>query len=194
MRLMRYKVPLDEFNERFVARLRALLSHPDPNVRHDALLFVGANSNRAPMWRFTFDETLLDLVLESTRSPSAQERSDAAYALTDIRQLDLDRSREAFLRLATDTSADVRWRVGFGLSEQLDREDVQAVIAALLRDDDPGVRYMTILAVGPEKHVQELQELARCANRQIAGWAAEKLDQLAQSQASTNAPVTRSVP
>lgn len=123
MRLMRDEVPLDEFNERFVARLRAVLSHPDPNVRHDALLFVG-----------------------------------------------------------------------FGLSEQLDREDVQAVIAALLRDDDPGVRYMTILAVGPDKHVQELQELARCANRQIAGWAAEKLDQLAQSQASTNAPVTRSVP
>jgi len=180
MELMLYQVPPDEFNRRFVGRLCLLLNHADPTVRHDALLFVGFNSSRAPMWQFTFDMTVLDLVLQSTCSPSAEERSDAAYALTDIRRLDLNRSREAFLRLAKDTSSDVRWRVGFGLSDQLDREDVKPVIAALLQDDDPGVRYMTIVAVGPEKHVKELQELAQCANRRIAGWAAEKLNQLEQ--------------
>jgi HEAT repeat protein len=132
------------------------------------------------MWQVTFDTVVLDRVVELTRSHSLQERADAAYALTDIRRLDLDRSREAFLRLAKDTSSDVRWRVGFGLSDQLDREDVKPVIAALLEDDAPDVRYMTIVAVGAEKHIKELQELARCSNKQIANWAAERLKHLGQ--------------
>ena len=66
----------------------------------------------------------------SPRNESADERSSAAYALMDIRHLDLDRSREAFLRLAKDTSADVRWRVGAGLCEQLDRADVERIIGS----------------------------------------------------------------
>jgi hypothetical protein len=182
MHLMRDQTPLDQFNQLFVRRLHSLLNHPDESVRRDALVFVGFNSNRGPMWQFTFDATVLDRVVESTRSQSAEERFDAAYALTDIRRLDLDRSREAFLRLAKDTSSDVRWRVGFGLSDQLDREDVKPVIAALLQDDDPGVRYMTVLAVGAEKHIKELQELAQCPNKQVANWAVEKLKQLGQSR------------
>jgi hypothetical protein len=182
MRLMRYQAPSDQFNQRFVHRLCSLLTHADEQVRCDALLFVGFNHSRAPMWQFNFDEAVLDRVLESTRSPSAQERSDAAYALIDIRHLDLDRSREAFLLLAQDTSSDVRWRVAFGLSDQFEREDVKAVIPALLEDEVPVVRYMTILAVGVEKHITELQGLARCPDRQIAGWASEKLKQLGAEQ------------
>ncbi len=180
MRLMRDREPLDQFNKVFVDRLCALLCHADERVRRDALLFIGFNSGRAPVWQFNFDEAVLDRVLESTRSPSAQERSAATYALTETRRLDLDRSREAFIRLAKDTSSDVRWRVGFGLSDQFDREDVKSVIAALLQDEVPVVRYMTVLAVGAEKHITELQELARCPDRQIAGWATEKLKQLEQ--------------
>ena len=68
--------------------------------------------------------------------------------------------------------------MGFGLSDQLDRDDVKPVIAALLQGEAPAVRYMTILAAGAEKHAKELQELVQCPDRQIAGWATEKLQQL----------------
>jgi len=48
--LMRDREPLDQLNQRFVQRLCFLLNHPDERVRHDALLFVGFNHSRAPMW------------------------------------------------------------------------------------------------------------------------------------------------
>ncbi len=188
MRLMHDQVSRDEFNERFVARLCSLLSHPEPDVRHDALLFVGFNSGRAAVWQFTFDARVFDLVLNSTRSPLAQERADAAYALTDIRDLDLDRSRKAFLRLANDPSSEVRWRVASGLVGHLQREDVKSVIEALLQDDVTLVRYMTILAVGPENHAEELRVLRKCEDRQVAGWAAEKLEQLGETQVPRKGP------
>ena len=178
MELMRPQTPLDQFNQAFVERLCSLLDHPDERVRHDALLFVGDNSNRAPIWRFTFDAGVFDRVVKLTRSRSAEVRSAAACALTEIRRLDLDRSREAFLRLAKDTSSEVRWRVGFGLADELDREDVRPVISALLQDDNPGVRYMTISAVRVEKHFKELQQMAQSPNKQIANWAVETLKQL----------------
>jgi len=53
--------------------------------------------------------------------------------------------------LAIYREEDVRCRIAWGLTDQLEREDVQAVIADLLKDPSPLVRYMTILAVGPEK-------------------------------------------
>src|SRR6266699_1444114 len=144
MRLMQPTQEKAEFNLHFVARLYSLLMHRDENVRRDALLFIGFNGSRAPIWRFTYDKRIFDRVIELAQSGSAKERSDAAYALTEIRVLDLDDSRRAFLRLATDPSKDVRWRGAFGLKEQLERADVQHVIAALLQDKVPSVRYMTI--------------------------------------------------
>jgi hypothetical protein len=182
MHLMRDQVPLDEFNQRFVDRINELLRNPDEAVRHDSLLFIGSTSGNAPMWQFSYDQRVLEVVLWLTTSSSPEERSAATYALIDIRHLDLDRSREAFLRLAKDPSSDVRWRVASGLVEQLQREDVEPVIETLLEDDVPVVRYMTILAIGPENHTEELQALAQCQDRQVAGWAAEKLEQLRQNQ------------
>jgi len=171
-----------EFNLHFVARIYSLLMHRDENVRRDALLFIGFNGSRAPMWRFTYDKKIFDQVIELAKSESAKERSDAAYALTGIRVLDLDDSRRAFLRMATDPSSDVRWRVAFGLKEQLERADVQQVIAALLEDKVPSVRYMTILAVGPEKHVKELEQLTECGDLQVAEWATAKLKQILENK------------
>ncbi len=182
MRLMQQAQECEGFNQRFVARLYSLLMHRDENVRRDALLFIGFNGSRAPMWRFTYDKKIFDRVIELAQSGSAKERSDAAYALTEIRVLDPDDSRGAFLRLATDPSKDVRWRVAFGLKDQLERADVQHVIASLLEDKVPSVRYMTILAVGPEKHVKELEQLAQCGDRQVAEWATAKLTQIMEGK------------
>jgi len=182
MRLMYQAQEREEFNQRLVARLYSLLMHRDENVRHDALLFIGSNGSRAPMWRFTYDKKIFDRVIELAQSESAKERSAAAYALTEIRVLDLDDSRRAFLRMATDPSSDVRWRVAFGLKEQLERADVQHVIAALLEDKVPSVRYMTILAVGPEKHVKELEQLTQCGDQQVAEWASAKLTQIMEGK------------
>jgi len=53
------------------------------------------------------------------------------------------------------------------LKDQLERADVQRVIAALLEDKVPSVRYMTILAVASEKHVKELEQLTQCGDRQV---------------------------
>ena len=182
MRLMQSTQEKAEFNLHFVARLYSLLMHRDENVRRDALLFIGFNGSRAPMWRFTYDKKIFDQVIELAKSESAKERSDAAYALTEIRVLDQDDSRRAFLRMATDPSSDVRWRVAFGLKEQLERADVQQVTAALLEDKVPSVRYMTILAVGPEKHVKELERLTQCGDRQVAEWASAKLKQILENK------------
>ena len=185
MRLMRPTQEKAEFHQRFVGRLYSLLNRPDEKVRRDALLFIGFNGSRAPMWRFTYDKRIFDRVIELAHSESAEERSAAAYALTEIRVLDLDGSRDAFLRLANDASKDVRWRVAFGLKEQLDRADVKPVIAALLQDKVPSVRYMTIVAVGPEKHVKELKELeqlTQCCDRQVAERATAKLKQILENK------------
>src|SRR5436309_2962850 len=119
MRLMQSTQEKAEFNLHFVARIYSLLMHRDENVRRDALLFIGFNGSRAPMWRFTYDKKIFDQVIELAKSESAKERSDAAYALTEIRVLDQDDSRRAFRRMATDPSSHVRWRVVFGLKEQL---------------------------------------------------------------------------
>jgi HEAT repeat protein len=182
MRLMRSTQEEAEFNQRFVARLYSLLNHPDENVRRDALSFIGFNSFRAPMWRFTYDKMIFDRVIELTQSRSAEERSAAAHALTEIRLLDLEDSRRAFLRMATDSSGDVRSRVASGLKEQFDRADVKPVIVALLQDKVPVVRYMTILTVGPEQHVKELEQLTQCDDRQVAEWATGKLKQISENK------------
>ncbi len=158
-----------------------LLKDADGEVRRWALIFIGSSNLRAPMWRIDFDRSIFDATIELTSSESAKERAAAAYALTEIRKLDMNRSREAFLQMAEDDSEDVRWRIAYGLTDQLEREDVQAVIADLVEDPSPLVRYMTILAVGPEKHLKELKELAQGSDPKVSAWASEKLKQLSEA-------------
>ena len=174
MRLVRTQ----QVSATFERRLFKLLNHPDENVRRDALLFIGSNSNRATMWQFRFDSQIFDRVVQLTHTKSAAERGDAAFALTDIRKRNLDGSRKAFLALVGDTSSDVRWRLASGLVDQLDRADVKPAIDKLLKDPVPLVRYMTICAVGAEKHRPELQQLTMCDDKQVAADAMGKLKQL----------------
>ena len=167
-----------ELSEHFLPLFTPLLNHPDEKVREDALMFVGSNSGRAPMLRFAFGMDVFNRVIIATRAKSTQERYAAAYALTDIRRLDPDRSREAFLRLADDPSEGVRWQAAFGLADQYDREDVKRAIAKLVNDPSPVVRFMTIIAVNPRKFVPQLQELTDCRDAQVAEWATDKLKQI----------------
>jgi HEAT repeat protein len=150
-----------------------LLKDVNYEVRDGALLFIGFNSNRAPMWQIDFDRSIFDATVELTTSESAKERAAAAYALMEMRKLDMRRSRESFLQMAEDDSEDVRWRIAWGLTDQLEREDVQAVIADLLKDPSPLVRYMTILVVGPEKYLDELKALAQGTYSKVAAQASE---------------------
>jgi HEAT repeats len=177
MRLM-YRTEKAEFSKQLNPLLLKLLKGVNCEVRHEALLFIGFNSNRAPMWQIDFDRSIFDATAELTSSESAKERAAAAYALTEIRKLDIRRSRESFLQMAEDDSEDVRWRIAWGLTDQLEREDVKTVIADLLKDPSPLVRYMTILAVGPEKHLKELKALAQGTDPKVSAWASEKLKQL----------------
>jgi HEAT repeat protein len=180
--LLRDRNAGNDLNERFLALFVPLLSNADEKVRDDALIFVGFNSQRAPMLQFQFGMDVFDRVIVSTRAKSAKERAAAADALTDIRQLDVDRSREAFLRLVNDPDKDVRWRVAWGLNNQLERKDVQQAIEALLKDPSAEVRYMTILASSPQKYIPELEALAKCSDPWVTNAAAEKLIQLANEK------------
>ena len=171
-----------ELHFRFLPLFVPLLSNPDEKVREDALLFVGFNSQRAPMLQFAFGMDVFDRVIACTQAKTAKERAAAAYALTDIRQLDANRSREAFLNLANDPDEDVRWRVAWGLDNQLDREDVKRAVAVLLKDKSSGVRLETILAVGPQKFIPELEALSKGSDLRVAEEATEKLNQLAKEK------------
>jgi len=182
LELLRDRNVGNELNDRFLVLFVPLLSHPNEKVREDALLFIGFNSDRAPMLQFSFGMDVFDRVIASTRANSATERADAAYALADIRQLDMDRSREAFLHLVNDPDADVRLRVAWGLNNQLEREDVKRAIAVLLKDKSAEVRFVTILAAGPQKFIPELEALSRGSDPSVADLAAQKLNQLANDK------------
>jgi HEAT repeat protein len=182
LELLRDRNVGSELNDRFLVLFVPLLSYPDEKVREDALWFVSFNSNRAPMLQFSFGMDVYDRVIASTQAKSAKERAAAASALTDIRQLDADRSREAFLHLANDPDAAVRQQVAWGLAGQFEREDVKRAIAVLLKDKSPGVRFMTILAFGPQKCVPELEALSKGSDPLIADLAAQKLNQLANDK------------
>lgn len=181
MRLV-YRTEKAEFSKQLNPLLVKLLKDVNCEVRHRALLFIGSNSKSAPMWQIDFDRSIFDATVELTTSDSAKERAAAAYALTEIRKLDMRRSRESFLQMAEDDSEDVRWRIAWGLTDQLGREEVQAVIADLLKDPSPLVRYMTILAMGPEKYLEELKALAKGTDPKVSKWASEKLKQLSEAR------------
>jgi hypothetical protein len=152
-----------------------LLEHEEETVRCDALAFIGFNSHRAPVWQIEFTHEVFWRVVDLSRSKSAEERAWAVYALTDMRNRDPAAVRARIFELAEDKSADVRWRLPQVLGDQLERPDVQALLAKLLRDESALVRYFTIITLGPEKHVEELRALAAGSNKQVAEYAAGQL-------------------
>ncbi len=169
----------EAFNGRFLPRFVDLLSDPDETVRDEALDFIGCNSIWAEARQVPFGRDVFDKALKATRSDSAKERFEAVFALAYIGHLVPDASREAFLRLVNDPDETVRWRLGFCFVGQYERDDVKHAIAALVNDKSPLVRYLTILAVGPNNYVPQLQELAQDSRTQVAEWASEKLKQIA---------------
>ncbi len=166
------------FHDRFNPHVLRLLGHKDEKVRCEALAFIGFNSHRAPMWQITFTEKVVRRVFELSRSRSIKERANAVYALADLRSYDPKAIRERMIELVKDESEDVRWRIPGALANQLDRADVQAALAQLMRDKSATVRYFTILELGPEKHLTELRALASGPDKKIAQWAAERILQL----------------
>lgn len=168
-----------DLGQRLSPHVFRLLSHKNEAARYDALIFIGFNSHRAPMWRITFEGKMLGRVVELSRSQDEKERAAAVYALTELRKIDPTVIRNRMIELVKDPSAEVRWRIPDALKEQLDRADVQAVLAQLLKDESPTVRYFTVMTLGPATHLNELQELSLGADPQIAVWAATKLKQIA---------------
>jgi hypothetical protein len=164
-----------QFNARFLPRFVQLLDALDEAVRDEALNFIGCSGIWAEMYKVPFGRDVFDKVLEATRSRSAKERFLAVFALCELRHIDPEASRKAFLRLVNDPAEDVRWRLGFGLVDQQGREDVKQAIAKLVNDQSPLVRYMTILAAGPKKYIPQMQELTQSTNTQIAKWATDEI-------------------
>lgn len=177
LRLLR-RHDYNTLSQRFEPYMLRLLNHKEETVRHDALLFIGSNPNSAPMWQVDFDRKAFNRVMELSRSPSQAERADAVYALAAMKRIDPAALRARMAELVTDSSADVRWRVPDVLHDQLDRDDVRALFDRLLHDPAPLVRYFTILTLGPEKHVPELEAIAADHDKQAAEFAAEKLTEI----------------
>ncbi|MBC8874173.1 MAG: HEAT repeat domain-containing protein [Planctomycetes bacterium] len=183
MRLL-YHLDRSTYRQRMSSHILHLLCHDEQAVRRSALVFVGSNSDSAPMWQFNFSGQVLARVLELSRSPSAVERGSAVSALTELRkQYHLrkqysDAIRNRMFKLADDPSADVRWRVPLALRDEIERPDVHAVLADLLQDESPLVRYFAILAMGPNKHMDELRELASNADKKVAEYATGQLKNL----------------
>ncbi|MGD1085010.1 MAG: HEAT repeat domain-containing protein, partial [Verrucomicrobiota bacterium] len=185
MRLISDRYWGEEYQRHFLTRFVPLLSHPEEKVREGALTFIGFNSNSAPMYHIPFGMDVFDRVIASTQAKSGEERAAAAYALADIRGLDPDRGREAFLSLGNDPDENVRWRAPAGLAGQFEREDVKRAIAALVQDKSPQVRYFAIVAAGPPKYVSELEALSKGPDPLIADWATQKLKQVAYEKRNT---------
>jgi len=83
--------------------------------------------------------------------------------------------------LADDPSSSVRKVVPLGVrDDDLERPEVQVVLARLLKDESPLVRYRAIVKLGPEKHTDELRELASGSDQYVAELAKRRLRQLDQ--------------
>jgi hypothetical protein len=134
------------------------------------------------MWQIKFTDEVFSRVVELTRSKSAEERAWAVYALTDMRKRDPAAVRTRVFELAKDESADVRWRLPLALADQLERPDVQALLVKLLRDESAWVHYFTIVALGPENHVEELRALAAGPDKRVAEFAAGQLHKLSRKE------------
>jgi len=174
-----------EFSKRLNPLLLRSLDHTDEEVRVQTLAYIATRSHSAPMWQIDFDKAIFDKTFEKTFATSAQERAAAISALTEIRNLDLNLSLEAIIRLTEDESDEVRSRAAWGLKDQFQHQSViEPVIAKLLKDPSPLVQYMTILAVGPEKFLKDLKRLSQVSDRKVAEWASAKLKQLSENEKS----------
>jgi hypothetical protein len=163
----------EEFDLRFLPRLNQLLSDPDENVRVEALDFIRCNPGQG-IYKVAYGKNIFNQVVRATRSQSAKERFIAVSALACIRDIDRDASRLACLRLVNDADDDVRSGLGFCFAGRFDKDEIKRALAALLKDKCPNVRYMTILAAGPEKYWSELQDLTNSPDRRVAESASKK--------------------
>lgn len=180
MRLMRPSTGGVEYQRQLCGRLVELLRHDDPKVRAEALSFIAWNSNRAPMWQFPFGQAAFDRVVELTRSPLESERTAATFALQELYHVAPETARTTLLGLAGDPTEGVRWQVARGLAVEVDRADVRVALVRLLDDPAVSVRFQTILALGPEKHVERLREISRGGDPKYAERAAALLKRLTQ--------------
>jgi hypothetical protein len=169
-----------EFDHKFQARLTELLNDPEEPVRIEGLDFIGCNVVWADMYKVSFERKIFDQVIAATKSKSANERFEAVFALDYIRHLDTNASRQTFLGLVKDPDKNVRWRLGFCLADQKDLPDVKGALAALLKDKSPRVIIETIFALGPEKYMPQLQELAHGPDAHVADEAAAQLKWIAE--------------
>lgn len=74
------------FSERFNPVLLRLLNHQDKDVRSQSLLFIGSNHYHAEMWQIKFDKSIVDKVIELTKSESEEERKAALFALAGMKE------------------------------------------------------------------------------------------------------------
>ena len=172
----------EERDARFNARLADLLKSADPEVRLEALSFVAGDHFHGPDSQTQFDARVLDAILPLTRSESEKERAEATYAVAMIRSIDPVRSHAAIVELARDPSGLVRRWIAFGLTDAPGSPETLAIVSALLADPVPQVRYMTTIALGPEKFVKTLQQLTTCDDPETAKNAASTLKGLAQRE------------
>jgi hypothetical protein len=166
------------FFERLNPHVIRLLASNDKDVRRAALGFIGFNRLRAEMWQINFSSQVFQRVMELSRSEIGEERASAVSALGELRNQDPVARRKRLVEMVSDESEDVRWRIPLALADQLEHEDVGAAMERLLRDKSAVVRYFTILELGAEHHVRELEELANGTDRKIAEWATKTLDGL----------------
>lgn len=164
--------------------LLRLLKHEDEKVRVLTLVCISGNNNpaRAPMWKITFNSQVFTRTMKLSYSDSAKERSAAVAALAALRKHDPQAIRERMIELADDTSSDVRWRIPRMLSHHKDRADVRKVLSKLLKDKSALVRFFTILELGPEEHIAELEAIAGEPDSKVAKWAKSKLKQIANKK------------
>jgi len=80
--------------------------------------------------------------------------------------------------MVNDPSEDVRWRIPGVLRDQQDHPEAQRLLRLLLADSSAMVQYFTIIELGPERHVQQLEKIAKGRDRKAAEFAARKLKQL----------------
>jgi len=154
--------------------IRALLDDPELPVRAAAALCA---------WKFTEPGPFLDSLIANLAAGDPGVRTASAYALArltsapyapassgapvgHVSAADMTRARTALAARVTDTEAEVRMQVARGLASPQSGSDL-AVLGALSRDRDPGVRVNAVRSLGyPEVSIKPHLERA-VADRDI---------------------------
>jgi len=187
LRRVLYGESADKFNKYMNLKVLGFLDSKDEEIRRVSLNFIGDNSYTSETTVVDFTIQIFNRVIELTRSKSERERAEAVSALGTVKSIDPSRSRAAFIRMSEDPAEEVRSRVpwvwlqnirGGGLSpdlEELNREDVKAVISRLIHDPSPEVRYWTIVSAGDKNYIPELEELTHCSDPRTVAAATSRL-------------------